>query len=103
MITHKQIKKLIEYPKSGIISKEIFKTNKFDATLFCMAKDTDISDHTSTREALVFVLEGKGIFRLERKAIKMEAGILIHMESNAVHSLRAEKNTSFILTLLNKF
>jgi len=56
MITHKQIKKLIEYPKSGIISKEIFKTNKFDATLFCMAKDTDISDHTSTREALVFVL-----------------------------------------------
>ena len=93
------IKKLIEYPKEGILSKEIFKTHRFDVTLFCMAKGTEISEHTSTKEGLVYIVEGNGIFNLKGKDINMEDGVLIHMERNAIHSLRAKENTSFILIL----
>jgi len=101
MINHQQIKKLIEYPQSGIISKEIFKTKKFDATLFCMAKGTNISDHTSASHAYIQVLEGRGIFRLRGKNIKMEPGVVIYMNSHAVHSLKAYENTAFLLLLVN--
>ena len=47
------IKELIEYPKSGILSKELSKTAKSNITLFCMAKGTELSEHTSTKEGFI--------------------------------------------------
>ena len=35
-----KINELIEYPKNGILSKDIVKNNKLNVTLFCMAKGT---------------------------------------------------------------
>ena len=95
----KDIKKLIEYPKDGILSKEIIKTDSSNTTLFCMSKDTEISDHTSTKQGFVFIIEGKGIFNLEGEDIEMLSGVFIHIKENVVHSLKAEGNTAFILSL----
>jgi len=95
------VKSLIEYPKSGILSKEIIRTDKLNITLFCMAKGTGLSEHTSTKEGIVFVLEGKGIFTLKKEKIQMLPNILIHLKKNVIHSLKAEENTSFILSLSN--
>ena len=92
---------IIEYPAKGILSKQISKTQKIDVTLFCMAKGTNISDHTSTRQGFVFVLDGKGTFILKGKKISMIPGRFIFLENNAVHSLKAEQNTSFLLSLVN--
>ena len=91
---------MIEYPKEGVLSKEIFKNEKIDITLFCMAKKTEISEHTSTKQGIIQVLEGKGIFNLEGKDIEMKPGIFIFMKENAIHSLNAEENTSFVLSLI---
>ena len=96
---NKNINKLIEYPKEGVLSKELIKTQKVNVSLFCMAKGTDISEHTSTKEGFIYVLEGEGIFNLEGKDITMIKGVIIFMKENAIHSLRANKNTSFILSL----
>jgi quercetin dioxygenase-like cupin family protein len=93
------IKKLIHYSKNGIMSKEIAVTKNSNITLFCMAKGTAMSEHTSIKEGLVYVVEGKGIFKLKGKEIKMLPGVFIFMEKKAVHSLKAEENTSFILSL----
>ena len=97
----KKINKLIEYPKKGILSKDILKRDKFDVALFCMAQGTQISDHTSTKQGFVYVIEGKGTFNLKGKEITMLPGVFIYIEENAIHSLKAEENTSFILTLIN--
>ena len=97
----KNTKELIEYPTGGVLSKELIKTEKINITLFCMAKDTEISEHTSTKEGIVFVLEGEGMFNLKGLDITMLPGVLIHLEKNAVHSLKADENTSFILSLHN--
>ena len=96
----KNIIDLIEYPKEGILSKEIVKNDKIDMGLFCMAKGTRMSEHTSTKEGFVQVIEGKGVFRLEGKDIKMIPGQFIFMKKNAVHSLKVENDTTFILGLL---
>ncbi|VVB77771.1 Cupin domain protein [uncultured archaeon] len=97
----KDIIKIIEYPKEGVLSKEILKDRKLNLTLFCMAKNTEISEHTSTKAGTVYVIEGNGIFNLEGKDIIMKEGVLIHMKENAVHSLKAIENTSFLLTLVS--
>lgn len=96
---NKNIKELIEYPKEGILSKELVKDEKQDVGLFCMAKGTEIGEHTSKKQGFVYVLEGKGVFTLEGENIKMTQGTFIFMKENAVHSLKAEENTSFILSL----
>jgi nitric oxide dioxygenase len=96
----KNIIKLIEYPKEGILSKTIFKDSKVDITLFCMAPKTDMGEHTSSRQAIVQVIEGKGMFNLEGQDIVMEKGVIINMQKNALHSLRAEEKTSFLLILI---
>ncbi len=95
----KNIIEMIEYPNEGILSKEIIRSDKIDSTLFCMAAGKEISDHTSKKQGFVYVLEGEGIFNLEGKEIKMIPGVFIYMKENAVHSLKAIKNTSFILAL----
>jgi len=93
------LNKLIEYPKSGILSKVLIKSPTKDVTLFCMSKGSELSEHTSTKEGFVYVLEGKGTFILKNKKILMKKGVLIHMEKSAKHALKAKNNTTFLLTL----
>lgn len=95
----KNAAELIEYPAGGVISRVLLKTDRSDATLFCLAKGTDISEHTSTRAGFVYVIEGKGVFNLAGEDIIMKPGVIIFMAENAVHSLKADDNTSFILAL----
>ena len=98
---NEQIHKLIEYSKKGILSKVVIKSEKLNITLFCMAEGTDISEHTSTKSGFIYVIEGNGVFNLEGKEIIMSPGVLIQMNENAVHSLKAIENASFILVLTN--
>ncbi|OGZ33157.1 MAG: hypothetical protein A2174_00170 [Candidatus Portnoybacteria bacterium RBG_13_41_18] len=98
---NENIEKLIEYPKNGILSKEIVKNDKLNVTLFCMAGGTEISEHTSTRQGFVYVIERDGNFSLEGKNIKMAPGIFIYINKNAVHSIKADENIGFILVLTN--
>ncbi len=95
----KNLKELIEYPKEGVLSKVILKDPKLNITLFCMAKGTEISEHTSTKAGFIHILEGNGIFNLEEKEIIMKPGELIIMKENQIHSLKAIENTSFLLIL----
>lgn len=95
------IKEQISYSAGGILSKVIIKSEKLDVTLFCMAKGTEISEHTSTKQGFVYVVEGKGVFNLGGKDIVMSPGVFIEMEKNMIHSLKAEQNTSFLLVLIS--
>lgn len=95
----KNILNKIEYPKEGILSKDILNEDGLNVSLFIMAKNSNILDHTSTKKGTVYVLEGKGTFNLEGKEIEMVPGVLIYMKKNAVHSLISQENTCFILTL----
>lgn len=94
-----EINKLIQYSEDGILSRVIMNTDKMNITLFCMAKGTEISEHTTTKEGFVFVIEGEGTFYLQGEHVDMLLGIIIFMEKSAVHSLRAKESTSFILSL----
>lgn len=97
-----QLKEQIEYPHSGVFSKVLAKDTVCQYTLFCLAANTDISEHTSTRNATINVLEGMGLLSLAGENIKLEAGVFIFMAANAPHALKAESNLTFLLTLSEK-
>lgn len=98
---NKKMIDLIGYSEKGILSKEVVKNDKFDITLFSMAEGTEISEHTSTKQGFVYVIEGEGIFSFKEEKITMSAGVFIYLEEDVIHSLKVSKNTSFILVLNN--
>lgn len=89
----------LEYPEAGVLSKVLIKDATCQYTLFCLAAGTDISEHTSTRNATVQVLEGTGILTLDGQAIPLERGVFVFMPANAPHALEAKENLAFLLTL----
>ena len=95
----KNMKEMIEYPTEGILSKDVLRDDKVNATLFCMAAGTEMSEHTSVKQGFVYVIEGNGIFTLEGEEIEMKPNVFIPLNKNAKHSLSAKENTSFMLVL----
>ena len=94
-----QLKDKIEYAETGVLSKVLVKLLHCQYTLFCLAAGTDISEHTSTRNAVVQVIEGRGILNLEGQEILLEPGVFVLMPANAPHALQAQENLAFLLTL----
>ncbi|HEY9849991.1 MAG TPA: cupin domain-containing protein [Leptolyngbyaceae cyanobacterium] len=94
-----QLKNEIQYPDGGVLSKVLVKTSNCQYTLFCLASGTDISEHTSPKNAVITVIDGKGILTLEGRDIELEAGVFVFMPANAPHALKAEENLAFLLTL----
>jgi quercetin dioxygenase-like cupin family protein len=94
-----QLRETIEYPAAGVLSKILVKDNNCQYSLFCLAAGTEISEHSSARNATVNVVEGKGILTLEGKDIVLETGVFVFMPAHAAHALKAEENLAFILTL----
>lgn len=71
-------------------------------TLFCLAATTEISEHISTRNATINVIEGRGLLTLSGQVIALEPGIFVFMPANSPHALKAEENLAFLLTLSEK-
>lgn len=97
--TTQDLEKMMEFPREGVFSKVLAKTDISNHTLMCLAKGSDISEHTSTREAAVTVLKGKGTFVLNGKNIPMKPGTFIFMPANAPHSLSASEDLAILLSL----
>lgn len=93
------LKDHLTYPESGVLSKVIWKSEVCQYSLFCLAANTEISEHTSTRNATVQVVDGTGWLTLEGEKIALEPGVFIFMEANAPHALAATTNLAFVLTL----
>ncbi len=93
---------MAEFPREGVFSKVLVKTEASNHTLMCLAKGSGISEHTSTREAAVTVLKGQGTFVLRGKKIRMRPGVFIFMPKDAPHSLSAEKDLAILLSLSGK-
>lgn len=98
----RQLQEQIEYPHSGVLSKVLLKDQVCQYTLFCLAANTEISEHTSTRNATINVIEGRGLLTLSGQNIVLEPGILVFMPANAPHALQAEDNLAFLLILSEK-
>ena len=97
---HKNLFNASTFTDEGIVTIVLAETNSSKHVLFCMKSGTEISEHTSTREAFVTVLKGKGLFTLEDEKIELSPSVFIPMEPNAKHAIRADEDLIFILGLV---
>jgi quercetin dioxygenase-like cupin family protein len=88
------------YAANGIVSRTLLKTAKGRVVLFGFAAGQELTEHTSPHCALVQILEGECEFMLAGKAHPMKAGDLLHMPPQWPHAVKATRQFSMLLTLI---
>ena len=88
-----------QFAPNGIVSRTLVRTDNLRTVLFGFAEGQELTEHTSTQQALVQVLSGECEFSLRGKAHKMVAGDFLHMEPNVPHAVKATQSFSMLLIL----
>lgn len=89
-----------QFAANGIVSRTLLRTPTTRVVLFGFAQGQELSEHTSTAQALIQVLSGSCEFNLDGKPHLLKAGDLLHMPPNLPHAVRATEKFSMLLTLL---
>jgi quercetin dioxygenase-like cupin family protein len=88
-----------QFAENGIVSRALVRTEGSRVVLFGFAKGQELTEHTSTQEALVQILSGECEFMLDGRAHQLKAGDLVFMPPHLPHAVRATQQFSMLLTL----
>ena len=89
----------IEFVTGGIVSKELVEGDFGEVGLYCMSAGKVMSEHTSSRNAVVHYIKGKGRIKLGDQWHDAEPGSWFFMPAGLLHALEAREDTVFLLTL----
>ena len=89
-----------QFAANGIVSRTLLRTPTTRVVLFGFAEGQELSEHTSTAQALIQILSGRCEFNLNGKSRLLKAGDLLHMPPNLPHAVKATEKFSMLLTLL---
>ena len=89
-----------QFAPNGIVSRTLLRTGNSRTVLFGFAEGQELSEHTSTQEALVQVLSGECEFSLAGKPHLLKSGDFVYMPPNLAHAVRATRQCSLLLTLV---
>jgi len=88
-----------QFAPNGIVSRTLLNAAGLRTTLFGFAEGQELTEHTSTRHALIQILSGECEFSLAGQPHMLKAGDLLYMPPNLAHAVRATKQFSMLLTL----
>src|SRR5579872_7272228 len=89
----------IQFAPNGIVSRTLLRTPTSRVVLFGFAEGQELTEHTSTQEALVQMLSGECEFVLDGKPHNLKPGDLVFMPPHLPHSVRATQQFSMLLIL----
>ena len=89
-----------QFAPNGIVSRTLVRTENVRVVLFGFSEGQELTEHTSTQQALVQVLSGECEFSLGGKPSRLKAGDFLYMQPNEPHALKALTGFSMLLTLV---
>ena len=84
---------------AGIASRTVLSTGSMRVLLFGFTEGQQLTEHTSTQNALIQILSGECEFTLAGKVHGLKSGDLLFMPAGLVHAVRATQQFSMLLTL----
>jgi quercetin dioxygenase-like cupin family protein len=87
-------------PPDSIVSRAVHDDARLKVTLFGFAPGQELSDHTSTRAAVIEILSGQATLGLGDELVEAGPGTWVSMEPHLRHSVRAQTEVVMLLTLL---
>jgi quercetin dioxygenase-like cupin family protein len=90
----------VEIPANGILSRTVHEDDRLTLVLFGFDTGQELSEHTSSRAALIDVLEGTADITLDGATHEAGPGAWIAMPPGMRHAIRATSPMRMALTLL---
>jgi quercetin dioxygenase-like cupin family protein len=87
-------------PPAGILSRTLHAGDGASLIHFGFAAGEELSEHTSSRTAVIHVLSGEFEMVVAGEPIAGRAGTWVRMPPDTAHSLRARVPATMLLTLL---
>ena len=93
------LKDLVEYQDGQVISKTLVQNELVSVTIFSFDKGEEISSHSSSGDAMVTVIDGKGKLVISGKEYYLQTGETIVMPKGEPHSVFGEEKFKMILVV----
>ena len=93
---------LIAPTEGGISSRVLSKTSGGNLTLFAFDAGQGLTEHTSTFEALVMVLEGACMLTIGGTPVRATPGTVVRMPADVPHALEAMETTRVLIVMLRE-
>ncbi|MEG6571640.1 cupin domain-containing protein [[Clostridium] cellulosi] len=94
------LEKTVAYQKGQIVSKTIAQNDAVSLTLFAFDKGEEISTHSSSGDAMVYILDGKAQITIDGKKYDVQKGETIVMPAGKPHALFATEQFKMFLIVV---
>lgn len=85
----------------SIISRTVYKDKHLKAILFGFDTGQELSEHTSSHDAVIHILKGNASITLGEDQFDVEAGAWIHMQAHLKHSVVANTPLQMLLLMFD--
>ena len=90
---------LVDYQSGAVVSRTILKTESGNLTLFAFDEDEGLSEHTTPKDALIWILEGKLEATVGSETVPLGPGEFIRLPARIPHAIHALEQMKMILVL----
>jgi quercetin dioxygenase-like cupin family protein len=91
---------LVNVQDGVVVSRTLLKRGGGVVTLFAFDEGQALSEHTTTFDAVVQVLEGDAEIQVSGKAVRVNAGEIILLSANQPHAVKASSRFKMLLTMI---
>lgn len=89
-----------KFADNGIVSRTLFRSANGRVVLFGFAEGQELTEHTSTQQAIIQILSGECEFFLAGQPHHLKPGDMLYMPPSLPHAVKATKQFSMLLTLM---
>lgn len=90
-----------EFAENSITSRTIHEDENSTTILFAFSPGQKLSEHTSSKSAILHFVKGKATITLENNTSNAVSGTWVHMQPNLPHSIEAETEVIMLLIMFN--
>ncbi|MGI5900883.1 MAG: cupin domain-containing protein [Desulfitobacteriia bacterium] len=91
---------LVEYRTGQVVSLTMSQNKYVSLTLFAFDKNEEISTHSSTGDAMIYILDGSAHVKIGSKTYDLNKGQTIVMPANIPHAVKALEKFKMLLIVV---
>ena len=91
---------LIDYQEGSVVSRTLIDKQAGTVTGFAFDQGEGLSEHTTSYDALVYIIDGKAKITISGKPLSLKQGEIAIMPANLPHALSATTRFKMLLTMI---
>lgn len=91
---------LVAYQEGSVVSRTIIKKAEGTVTVFAFDAGQRLSTHSAPFDALVEIVDGKGVITIEDVEYELDTGQQIIMPANKPHAVDAREQFKMVLVMI---